>query len=203
MEEYFKNYFEILGQKLREINTIISFTKNSAVIGQFTENIIMDFLRSMITPLSLSTGTVISPETHTKEKLNQIDGIIWAPNPLPAICEVNNFGLIPRNSVFGIFEVKRTSYASGLTKIADLFEKRNLYLPPHATENYFAIVCINTKETSLSNLKKRYPEKIFCLLNCNKSSELAINHEDMKAFVNFIGKIRYTYSMFGNSFKLK
>lgn len=36
--------------------------------------------------------------------------IAWTPAPLPALFELENFALVPRRSVIGIIEIKRSSF---------------------------------------------------------------------------------------------
>jgi len=37
--------------------------------------------------------------------------VIWAPFPAPAIFDVEDFGIVPRSSAFGVMEVKKSNYA--------------------------------------------------------------------------------------------
>jgi hypothetical protein len=65
--------------------------------------------------------------------LRQIDLIIWAPFPAPALFDVEGFGLVPKSSAFGVIEVKRTNY-SGVEDAHDSFftdvEERRIVSDP-------------------------------------------------------------------------
>jgi hypothetical protein len=47
----------------------------------------------------------------TPVPLRQIDLIVWAPFPAPALFDVEGFGLVPKSSAFGVIEVKRSNYS--------------------------------------------------------------------------------------------
>ncbi len=48
---------------------------------------------------------------YPQEELRQHDVIVWAPHPGPAIFQVEDFGIVPRSSVFGVREGKTSNYA--------------------------------------------------------------------------------------------
>ena len=123
---YFEQYFEILGSGLKSVNDITKFTENSDVIGQYAENVLYDFLIKFIDPLKISSGSIISPEQFSKTKnLPQIDAILWDANPLPPIFSIKDFSLVPRNSVFGVMEIKKTDYDKGIEDIINRFKEKD------------------------------------------------------------------------------
>jgi len=70
----------------------------------------------LVFPLRVCTGAVISEQLCSEPaKVPQIDTIIWSPSALPAVYTAGDFGLVPRGSVFGIMEIKRSLY-SGVGK---------------------------------------------------------------------------------------
>ena len=78
---------------------IKNFIKNPAVIGAYAENAVRSFVKGIVDPLKVSTGAVIASEmVDAKEKIPQIDTIIWQPNPFPGIFRSGDFALIPRKS---------------------------------------------------------------------------------------------------------
>lgn len=74
---------------------IKNFTNNSALIGAFAEETTKELIKKIVTPLRVSTGTVIRKTSMESQDLLQLDCIIWNPTPFPALFEKGNFGMIP------------------------------------------------------------------------------------------------------------
>ena len=97
--DYMKHYAKELTNELVPNARIKKFLTNSAVIGAYAENSVLDFVSRMVDPLKVSTGAVISPElVKAAKQVPQIDVIVWQPNPLPSIFAAGGFGLIPRRA---------------------------------------------------------------------------------------------------------
>ena len=107
LQELANHYAEGFGYS----NHIRTFATNSDVLGKCAEAAARSFVKRCVYPLHVSTGAVISPEICIDPKtVPQIDTIIWAPSPAPAIFENGEFALVPRSSCFGILEIKTSAY---------------------------------------------------------------------------------------------
>ena len=78
---YFKEYTESLGSNFSSIKSITNFTNNTDVIGLYAEKLVIEFLKKLVFPLNISTGSIISEEDYNNgnKQLSQID-IILASN---------------------------------------------------------------------------------------------------------------------------
>ncbi|MEX2490760.1 MAG: hypothetical protein WD425_03250 [Nitrospirales bacterium] len=126
----FDPYFSLVYRELIEELTanirISHFTRNSDVIGAYAEASICRLVKRVLSPYRVSTGAVISPELHiAKNDIPQLDLIAWTPAPLPALFEVDSFALVPRRSVIGIMEIKRSNYSGVGTRLAGVLSRMN------------------------------------------------------------------------------
>lgn len=199
---YFKEYTESLGSNFSSIKSITNFTNNTDVIGLYAEKLVIEFLKKLVFPLNISTGSIISEEDYNNgnKQLSQIDIIIWDPNPLPPIFHMNEFALIPKKSVLGILEIKKSDYDKGLKDIQDRYDNRSKLLPEHCLnekyDNFFAIIGvaeyhkINGKN-ELSKLIENTNNKTHCLVTYNsEKTNFEINHKSVLELINFVGKLK-------------
>jgi hypothetical protein len=220
---YFETYFEHLGNNLKSVNDITKFTNNPDVIGQYAEMIVLDFLLKFISPLKATTGSVISPDSFNKKQmLPQVDLILWDSNPLPAIFDIQGFGLIPKNSVFGILEIKRTDYLSGLKDIQKRYANRHLLLPIHEIknadgeetklsfeDNFLAIICVsNQKNTEKSKplirtIRETNNKTIYLTKFDKSANKVEINHKGILELVNFISTLKKRNKDFGKDYSIE
>jgi len=103
-----------------------AFTTNSDVIGAYAEATVRAFVKRMVDPANVCCGTVVAPDIDPKST-PQLDCIVWHPGPFPAIFEVDSFGVVPRRSVDGILEIKRSNY-SGVGSSLDAFYEKTANL---------------------------------------------------------------------------
>jgi hypothetical protein len=68
----------------------------------------------------VSTGAVL--DYPMPPCLKQLDVVIWAPFPAPAIFEVEDFALVPRSSAFGVIEIKRSNYDKAVSDLQSFLE---------------------------------------------------------------------------------
>ena len=106
-------YLEFIASQLvHELTPVLSVkgvTANTDLLGKYTEAAVARLVRRVVHPMHVSTGAVI--DYPIPVPLRQIDLIIWAPFPAPAVFEVGEFALVPKSSAFGVIEVKRSNYS--------------------------------------------------------------------------------------------
>jgi hypothetical protein len=97
--------------ELRPPSELQKFTRNTAVVGAYVEAAVRWLIQRHVFPLRVASGAVIDQENTPGDPcLPQIDTIIWAPSPVPAVFQVGDFALIPRSSAFGVLEIKSSAY---------------------------------------------------------------------------------------------
>src|SRR5437867_8112878 len=109
LHEYLGSFAAQLIDELRPILEIKGVTANTDLLGKYTEAAVRNLVRRIVYPMRLSTGAVL--DYPMPIPLRQIDIIIWAPFPAPALFDVEGFGLVPKSSAFGVIEVKRSNYS--------------------------------------------------------------------------------------------
>ena len=106
--EYLRLLAAQLADEMKPILAITEVTRSSVLLGHYTEAAVRRLAHRVVQPMRICSGAVINHPMP--KKLQQLDLIIWAPDPAPAIFEVEGFGLVPRSSVFGVLEIKRSNY---------------------------------------------------------------------------------------------
>src|SRR5262245_32821029 len=107
------DFLETLSEQLvNELNPILKVkgvTSSTDLLGKYTEAAVGNLVRRIVHPMRVCTGAVF--EDLVPNPLRQIDLIVWAPFPIPAIFEVEDFALVHKDSAFGVIEVKRSNYS--------------------------------------------------------------------------------------------
>src|SRR5689334_16582136 len=116
-EEYLRAFAEELVHDLRPTVRVKQLTENPALLGHYAEAAIRRLIRRVVHPMHVSTGAVL--DFPLPSVLSQRDVMIWAPFPAPSIFEVEGFALVPRTSVFGLLEIKRSNYSEVDTQLED------------------------------------------------------------------------------------
>jgi hypothetical protein len=107
-QEHVDRYAERFADELQPILHIDGITENTDLLGAYTEAALRNLIRRGYQPLQVCRGGVLD---YPQERLAQTDIIIWSPHPAPPIFNIEGFGLVPRSSVFGILEVKKSNYS--------------------------------------------------------------------------------------------
>lgn len=108
VDEYLSNFAQHVVRELEPIIRVKEVTSNPDLLGKYAEAAIRRLMRRAVHPMHVSNGAVL--DYPMPAKLKQLDAIIWAPFPAPAVFEVDDFALVPRSSAFGVIEIKRTNY---------------------------------------------------------------------------------------------
>ena len=113
MTEFEEVWAKTFATRLRELADFGDFSKNSAIIGAYTEELIRQEIQRAVAPLRTCTGSIIhEADLHAtpieKRKIPQIDVIIWSGHGLPPLFQQGNFALIPKSAARGIVEIKKT-----------------------------------------------------------------------------------------------
>lgn len=197
MDTHAKEYFDKLAatilKSLSTVHDVAAFTKNADVLGAYAESVLYQFISRLISPLRLSSGTVISPEDfNSRQDTPQYDLIVWDPNPIPAILAEDRFALVPKNSVLGILEVKKTDYHDGLLRIEHQANEVGHYLPESCQHLYLGVICVRAKASKDGHNKLTElidKSKAVYLMDLTSDGPI-INPAGVYSLVNFLGAVR-------------
>ncbi len=196
VEEYLSNVIaEPLMNELRLILNVKQVTENTDLLGSYTEALVRRLSRRVVDPiLRVSTGSVI--DYPLADPLPQIDLILWAPHPAPSVYEVDDFGLVPRTSAFGLVEIKRSNY-SGVDDKLDLFLKKApdfVYREREYESQGYAmgIVCV-LEEKASELLQSLIDKKKVAVFFERSDSEVRVRRDDVLNFINFLHRIKRSY----------
>ena len=198
MSEYLEAYAQQFAAGLVSNSAIKAFADNSDVIGAYAESTVRELIRRMVAPLRVSRGTVISGDSFQCPKsVPELDTIIWDPNPLPAIFESGDFGLIPQKSCCGILEIKRSVYnreigstisgsiekATSLIGCGDAGLKKPLAL---------GVVCLQLEEQRQDSVLKQLvkEEKAVILIRMENGEPKAIKR-GVCVLINYLQAVRW------------
>src|ERR1700704_171401 len=96
IHEYLTNVAAQLVHELQPVLQIKEVTSNSELLGMYAEASLRRLVQRVVHPMRVSTGAVL--DYPMPDQLRQIDIVIWAPFPAPAVFEVEDFALVPRSS---------------------------------------------------------------------------------------------------------
>lgn len=197
-KEYFKN---LAHQLIREVSPPEEFKRfvgnHPDLLGKYIESAIRRFIKKIILNGRISTGGVICPEKSIAE--NQIDVIIWKPNPFPAIFECENFAIVPRQSVFGLIEIKSSNYKGAITKIDEFHQlclQTNLINSYKAVDEFIkvkSIICVFTGKKNDTINKE-------CIILYTKKNKKSKPEPNTKEIIKFIEYLAYLQYYLGNTF---
>lgn len=186
--QYFRNLSSQLVKEVSPPTEIKKFVDNSDILGAYIECAVRQFIRKIIYSGKINTGGIISPEFP--KATNQIDTIIWATSPFPAIFEHENFAIVPKRSVFGIIEIKSSNYAGAVDKIKDSILSSKKLLIEERQENAIGIFCLKLQnQERLSDLVDN--KKCFVLFDQNNDGTLEPNTCGIISFIQFLIRLEY------------
>lgn len=197
--EYLKMLAEQLANELRPILRIKQVTDNSELLGAFTEAAVRNLALRVVHPMRICQGAIL--DHPMPDTLKQIDIIIWAPCPVPAVFETQGFGLVPRGSAFGVLEVKRSNYAGVdaeleqfATSAVNLVADRAGGMGDFGTTLGMGVVCMLTSRPS-ARLQTLIKEKKAVAIFDTTGPEPIIRTPDVLALTNFLYYVSWRYHM--------
>lgn len=203
-----KKYYSLIAEELTANLTanlrIKEFTSNPELLGQLAEESVSELVSKFVSPLRVSTGSVISAALHSSgASLPQIDTIIWNPTPFPALFSQGNFGIVPSQSCVGIMEIKRSNYSGIGAKIKEIIDRADEFvdgappklhgqvLCPDKDQKALGLVCIYDTSRSDGPLKALIESGSACyLLEHDGDLDLKCNRKGVLTLVDFLNKVR-------------
>jgi hypothetical protein len=204
-ETYLGVIADDLVNSLTPILKIKEVTRNTDLLGSYTEAAVRSLVVRIVRPLNVCRGAVL--DHPMPEKLRQIDVIIWMPYPAPAIFEVEGFGLVPRSSSFGVMEVKRSNY-NGVDEDLESFtalmlkdgltsDRGGAHMDHFGTTG-MSIICVLEKNVS-SRLQKLLDDRhALAIFERRDNDEVRIRQNDVIRLINFLQRIAWRTRVLGS-----
>jgi hypothetical protein len=180
--------------ELQPPSNLAKFTRNTDVMGAYVESAVRKMIAYHVAPLHVATGTVID-ETNTPgdPKLPQVDIIIWAPCPVPAVFQVGEFAVVPRSSSLAVMEVKSSAY--DIPALDDRLDDSWIYkLTAALLPNEYpkpaglGVICVR-KAGQGSTDKMRNPHRVVILFD-EEGDDYKPRPMDIYRLVNFLAFVR-------------
>jgi hypothetical protein len=197
LREFASMVAEQLVHELQPVLRIKQFTENSVLLGAYAEATVRRLARRMVDPMRVSTGAVID---YPMPELRQLDLIIWAPFPAPALFEVEDFALVPRSSAFGAIEIKRSNY-KGVDKSLEEFltsvEDQPLLTDPmpQVGDNLPAsmgVIPVLESDPSGRLAKLLNDHRVVAIFD-HREGRTTVRQRDVFVLVNFLSYVRCRY----------
>jgi hypothetical protein len=204
LQQYLDTVATQLVNELKPILEIKGVTANTDLLGKYTEAAVRSLVNRIVHPMRLSTGAVLDHPMPIP--LRQIDLIIWAPYPAPALFEVEGFGLVPRSSAFGVIEVKRSNYTDVETQIedflADVEAKKIVSDPGGASADYnrtpgLGVICVLESKPSSRLQTLIDAEKVIAIFE-RSATATSVRSKDVLVLVNFLHFVTWRYRVHGS-----
>jgi hypothetical protein len=116
-QEFLHMLAERIVDDIQPPSGVWKMTHNTDVTGAYAEQAVRELVRRYVSPLRVSSGSVVDVSNEPGECVPQLDTIIWAPCPVAAIYERGDFAVVPRGSSFGVLEIK--SSGSNIDRIQE------------------------------------------------------------------------------------
>jgi len=151
--EWLRFCCEQLAAEWTTLPAVRKITRNNELYGSYVEASVREFIKRFVTPLRVSTGTIVY-EGNMGEMAPQLDAVIWHPCPLPPIVESGEFAMVPRTSGLAYLEIKSGNYnarigedmAKKLASVDELVPMINGFdLAVQKTERCLGVICVHTK----------------------------------------------------------
>ncbi len=192
----------IAAQLVHELTPVLSVkgvTANTELLGMYTEALVAHLVRRIVHPMHVSSGAVI--DHPMPDPLRQIDLIVWAPFPAPAVFDVGGFALVPKSSAFGVVEVKRSNHSgveSSLEAFLDDARNHRIVSSPVRQPADFGrlagIGVVSVLESKPSQRLQRLldKEEVVAIFERAKGSVHVRSH-DVMVLVNFLHFLTWRY----------
>jgi hypothetical protein len=204
VDEYLDAFAEHLVHELRPALKIKQLTQNSVLLGAFTEAALRRLVNRMVHPMRVSTGAVIDyPMPVT---LRQIDIIIWAPYPAPALFDIEGFGLVPRSSAFGVIEVKRSNHSKTVKELKgflDDVDGRRIVSDPggasadHGRSPGIGVLCVLEHTPSAKFQSMIDAGRVVAIFD-QTGRNTQVRSRDVRVLVNFLYYVAWRYRVQGS-----
>jgi hypothetical protein len=194
-----------LVNELKPILEIKGVTANTDLLGKYTEAAVRSLVHRVVHPMRLSTGAVLDHPIATP--LRQIDLIVWAPFPAPALFDVEGFGLVPKSSAFGVMEIKRSNYSGAVAQLesflAEVEASKIVSEPSGPLADYqrrpgLGVICVLESSPSVKFKNLLGAEKVVAIFHKTANGVVSVRSKDVLVLVNFLHFVTWRYRVHGS-----
>jgi hypothetical protein len=203
--EFYQEFAKHLARQIVPSDEIKPFVgRHPKLVGDFAEAQIRRFVRQVVSPLHVSHGAIIAAESYG-DRVKEVDTIIWIPNPLPPLVEVDDFALIPWTSSMGVLEIKNSAYRSAGEAIASVLAMEGDLTcgsRPTSTRGIPAalgVVVLEREPITDEKLKRLIADQKVVVLLRQEGNSYHPNTEAILELVNFLASIRRRASQLSNA----
>jgi hypothetical protein len=196
-QAYYQDFANSLARQIVPPDELKPFVGNHPdLVGAFAEAQVRKFVRQVVFPLRVSHGAIIAAESYGDKRAQQVDTIIWTPNPLPPLFEVGDFAFIPWTSSMGILEIKSSAYpgaGEAIAKVLGMEGDLTCGRKPAETRGIPAalgVVVLERKPITDSMLKNLIANHKVVVLLHREDTTYRSDTEAMLKFVNFLADVR-------------
>lgn len=187
---------KLFAHELKPVLAMKSVTSNPDLLGSYAEAAIRKLIRRAVQPMNICTGAVL--DFPMPKSLKQIDLIVWSAFPVPALFEVEEFGIVPKSSVFGLIEIKRSNYSDADQQLEDFFAAAPQLIewaPEGGRGHALGVICVLTKKPSERLQKLIDDGRVSAMLDATAGSEVEpeVRTADVLGLLNFLGQITHKY----------
>jgi len=188
-----------LAHELQLVAGMKEVTSSPPLLGAYAEAAVRRLVHRMVSPMRVCSGAIL--DFPQPDKLRQIDAIIWAPYPAPAILEAEGFGLVPRSSAFGVLEIKRSNYPKAtkeLQTFAATFPKAKPVLlgaddfSTNITPG-MGVVCVLENKVSERLASLFDSQRAVAIIKAIDGRKLVVCAEGILRLINFLGTVGWRY----------
>jgi len=200
LSKHFQFMAQQLAHELHLVATMKEVTDSLPLLGAYAEAAVRRLVMRMVSPMRMCTGAIL--DFPPVAKLRQLDAIIWAPYPAPAILEGDGFGLVPRSSAFGVLEVKRSNYRDIDGALEDFALTFTTAKPTmlSSSEDYsiyttpgIGVVCVLEKKVSKRLAALFDDQRAVAIINAIDGREPKVCAEGILRLINFLGTVSWRY----------
>jgi hypothetical protein len=201
LRDYLSTIADQLVNELTPKLRIKGVTANTDLLGKYTEASIRSLVNRIVHPMHVSTGAVLDHPISIP--LRQIDLIVWAPYPVPAIFAVEGFGLVPKSSAFGVIEVKRSNYRNVEKQLEGFFAdveggrivaeyERLAPFLDNSKSPGIGIICVLERPPSKRLSKLLAEDKVVAIFE-RQGDATIVRPRDVFILVNFLHFVSWRY----------
>lgn len=201
MRQYLSGVAKQLIHEIEPVLDIKSLTTNSDLLGSYAEACVRRLAERVVKPMRVSTGAVL--DYPVPPSLRQLDVIIWAPFPAPAVFEVEDFALVPRSSAFGVLEIKRSNYSSADSELEKFIESPGPVVgepdPSISGDDLRSVLGVITVMENRPSAKLQSlieSRKVVALLEKDED-KVSVRGRDVLVLVNFLQYVSWRYRIRG------
>ena len=194
-----------LAHELTAHGALRSFVgRNYNLIGAYAEASVRQFIKRVVAPLHISTGTILY-ESNCGQCPPQLDVIVWSPIVAPAIFESGEFAIVPRGNAHAFLEIKSSNYDCALGgEIERVLSYQSELIVPSlgaAFDMALGVVCVRSTSVKDPTLDTLVAAKRAVVLMDDDGGRFTPRPRDVWQLIAFLLNVRKRAKVFDGEVK--